>query len=104
VTSGARVTVRVDDSALAAYASHPSGQVMGWLVTVANRVMNNSAARVPVDTGYLRSTRTISPDPTRAAVQIAYRARYAIYVHDGVRGRPGRPYLADALREEVSRL
>lgn len=100
----ASVTVRVDPGGLAEFATSPSGPVMSWLVTLANRVANNSAARVPVDTGYLRSSRSITPDPSRSAIQVRYRARYAVYVHEGTRGRPGRRYLADALNEEVNRL
>jgi HK97 gp10 family phage protein len=91
------VRLSVDYAALSAYA-------MPMLVRIANRVSNNSAARVPVDTGYLRSSRFITEDAGRTAVRVAYRAHYARWVHDGARGRPGRPFLTDAMNEEVQRL
>lgn len=78
--------------------------VMPWLVQLGNRVQNNSAARVPVDTGYLRSSRFLSQDESRLSVRVGYRANYAIFVHEGTRYMAGRPYLTDALREEVTRL
>lgn len=98
---GGSVQVRVDAAALARF---ETGVVLPWLVRVGTRVMNNSARRVPVDTGYLRSTRALIPDIDRTAVRVAYRARYARWVHDGARGRPGTPFLTDALNEELDRL
>lgn len=94
-------SVRIDEAGIVRLGQTA---VMPMLVRVANRVANNSAARVPVDTGYLRSSRAITEDPGRLAVRVAYRARYARFVHDGARGRRGRPFLADALREETERL
>lgn len=79
-------------------------RLMPWLVQLGNRVMNNSAVRVPVDTGYLRSSRVLTPDEGSLSVRVSYRANYAIFVHNGTRYMTGRPYLTDALREEVSRL
>jgi hypothetical protein len=34
---------------------------------------------------------------------LAARTRYAWFVHKGVRGRPGRPFLLDAVRETIGR-
>lgn len=103
MTTGASVRINVDAGRLGRYAQAPDGPVMGYLVRIGNRVLTNAKRRVPVDTGYLRSTGTLTTDAARTTVRVAFRARYARFVHDGTRGRPGRPFLTDALREEVNR-
>lgn len=92
------IEVTIDRGALDRYVKSPDGPVMGYLARVGNQVSNRSAVNCPVDTGYLRSSREVSIDPAAGKVTVAYRARYAIFVHDGTRFMPGRPFLTDALR------
>lgn len=100
------------------------------LMRVARAVGVSSARRVNVDTGLLRSTRSVQNVGPKVA-RVAYRARYAKAVHDGSRphiiraanggllankatgqvfgtvvhhpGYKGNPYLTGALREVLAR-
>lgn len=94
---GISVTVTIDDRALARYTSDPGGPVMAYLGRIGQRVLNESQRRVNVDTGYLRSTGEVIARPADATVEVAYRASYARWVHDGTRHYAGNPYLRDAL-------
>jgi hypothetical protein len=81
----------------------PNGTVGRFRYRIALRVLTNSRQRVPVDTGYLRSTGSVESgdaDTTR----VAYRAKYALFVHNGTRYMRGTPYLTEALNEEMRRL
>lgn len=104
MTAAAQVQIRVDRAGLARFATSPTGPVMVFMTRLGNRVLNNARTRVNVDTGYLRSTGTMEVLPGDSAVRVAFRARYALAVHNGHHSYPGNPYLADALNEEVSRL
>lgn len=53
------------------------------LVRVGQAVLNDSARRVNVDTGHLRASRALE-DHT-LFVRVAYRAKYARFVHDGTK-------------------
>lgn len=76
------------------------------VMRAARAVGNESARRVNVDTGNLRSTRSVQ-NLGGARARVAYRAKYARYVHDGWhRGRGGyggNPYLTSAVREVLAR-
>ena len=63
------------------------------------------AARIcPVDTGRLRNsiTHTIEGGNDPAAI-IGTNVEYAQYVHNGVRGRQGQPFLTDAVRNNADK-
>lgn len=93
--------ININAAALDRYMTAPDGPVMGYMVRLGNQVSNLSAVNCPVDTGYLRSTREVIIDPAAGKVTVAYRANYAIFVHDGTRYMPARPFLADAMRQVV---
>lgn len=55
----------------------------------------NAKKLAPVKTGNLR--RTITSTATERAAIVGASAAYAIYVHDGTRYMPARPFLADGI-------
>lgn len=70
------------------------------LATVSARVETAAKARCPVDTGRLRSSinwRLETRDGELCGV-VGASAEYARFVHDGARGRPPRPFLAEGLQ------
>lgn len=85
-----------------------AGAIRRYMLRLGNRVLNNSRARVNVDTGYLRSTGGVISVGIDT-VRVAFTARYARLVHDGWRHRTdsgsyrGNPYLTDAMKEEIRR-
>lgn len=124
------VRVTVHDAQIRAL-NLPSGALGRFRLRVANRVLNNARTRVNVDTGNLRSTGVVEDRGT--TVRVAFRAKYALAVHNGSRphvisarpggvlrfpvmggmafartvnhpGYRGNPYLTDALTEEMNRL
>lgn len=98
------VTVRPDLPGIHSLLHDSGDPVMQYMVRLGSRVLNNAAARVPVDTGYLRSTGTLEERPDIAGVRVAYRAHYARFVHEGTSRMTGRPWLTEALNDEVGRL
>ncbi len=51
--------------------------------------------RTPVDTGELQSSESAESDD--ATLTLRATAGHAIYVHQGARGRPARPFLREAV-------
>jgi HK97 gp10 family phage protein len=74
-----------------------------WLTRLGNRVVNNAKGRCPVDTGNLRSSIRLDL-LSNGEAEVSANTEYAGYVHDGTRYVPARPFLRDALTEEVGRL
>lgn len=100
--SDGSVTVTVNREGIARLVSGPVYQSM---LRLGNRVLTNARGRCPVDTGYLRSTiAMVDLDANSAALSVTAEANYARFVHDGTRYMAARPFLADALTEEMSRL
>lgn len=50
----------------------------------------------PVDTGRLRNSITHALNMDEEAVYIGTNVSYGVFVHEGVHGRPGIPFLRDA--------
>lgn len=61
-------------------------------------VETGAKSRCPVDTGNLRNSITGQmQSPTAAVVGTGPQAPYGVYVHEGARGRAGRPFLRQAV-------
>jgi hypothetical protein len=82
---GAIVTLQLDKAAIIDLTS-PAGAPARELVRRANRVKNKAQTLVPVNTGVLRSSISVSP-PTKAGSTIMVRVGsgvgYALFVHEG---------------------
>lgn len=64
----------------------------------------SDAARLcPVDTGRLRNSITHTIDEDEPAAIIGTSTEYALYVHEGVHGRPGQPFLTDAVNQNADK-
>lgn len=101
----ATVRVRIVESGILRLRQGP---VRRYMLRLGNRVLNNARGKVNVDTGYLRSSGEVVATAFDT-VRVAFRARYARFVHDGWRHRTdsgryrGNPYLRDAMKEEIRR-
>jgi hypothetical protein len=91
--------VRLDGAALTALLRGTQGLVAKDLTLKAQTVTNEAKRGCPVDTGRLRSSirYAIFTDSEGVYAQVGSDVEYALFVHEGVRGRPGRPFLTDAL-------
>jgi hypothetical protein len=98
------IRVTIDPAKVIAQTQGPSSTTYQKVVQLANRILNNARGRCPVDTGYLRSTGHMESNPSGPTAQVIFDAKYARYVHDGTRFMAGRPFLTDALTEEMTRL
>lgn len=77
-------------------ADGPLGKFLGG---VAARVESAAKARCPVKTGRLRSSINwrIEHDQKGLVAIVGTNVSYAVYVHEGTRYMPGRPFLVDGL-------
>lgn len=69
-------------------------------------VVSSSTRLTPVDTGRLRASITSRVD-TRSVplfAQFGSNVRYAVYVHEGSRGRSARPFFRQGMTENVERI
>lgn len=64
---------------------------------------SDAAAICPVDTGRLRNSITHTIDDSGKAVYIGTNVSYALYVHEGVHGRKGQPFLRDAIIQNADK-
>ena len=64
---------------------------------------SDAAAICPVDTGRLRNSITHTIDANDKAAIIGTNVSYSLYVHEGVHGRKGQPFLRDAVTKNVSK-
>lgn len=81
----------------------PSGPYGQWLARIGNQARNGALRRSPVDTGLMRSSITFTVE-LRGGVLVgllAAKTHYSWYVHEGTRGRPGRPFLLDGIRDAL---
>lgn len=62
-----------------------------------------AAENAPVDTGRLSASITHVLDPSEPAVYVGTNVRYALFVHEGVHGRSGNPFLRRAATDNVDR-
>lgn len=62
---------------------------------------SDAANLCPVDTGRLRNSITHAIDENWAIVGTS--TEYAPYVHQGVHGRPGQPFLTDAVTQNADK-
>jgi HK97 gp10 family phage protein len=71
------------------------------LARYAAKIETAAKARCPVDTGRLRSSINwrMSLDGGTLAAIIGTNVEYAIYVHEGTRYMPGRPFLVEGLNQ-----
>ncbi len=69
--------------------------IAAGLVTQKSPLLADTQRRTPVDTGELRGSESADSDDTSLTLRAT--AGHAIYVHQGARGRPARPYLRDAV-------
>ena len=91
--------VVLDQAELNQLLRSPEGETGAYLVRTATAVLNQARARCPVDTGNLRGSLTyeIARDGRDLSARVGTNVPYAIYVHEGTRGRAGVPFLTDAL-------
>ena len=64
---------------------------------------SDAAALCPVDTGRLRNSITHAIDGDEKAAYIGTTVSYSRYVHNGVHGRPGQPFLTDAVNQNADK-
>lgn len=92
------IQIKIDQSALRRLTDTKDGDVSKAMLIVGIKVANEAKIRCPVDTGRLRSS--ISVEQKREgrywATYVGSNVEYAYWVHEGSRGRPGRPFLQDA--------
>jgi hypothetical protein len=67
--------------------------------TYAKKVYGEAYKRVPVKTGFLRGS--IGQQVNTKEIKIYANAKYAAAVHNGSRGRPGRPFLFAPAKENT---
>lgn len=98
-TIDTRLTLDINVRGLAS-----SGMAEAYLARLGNRMVREAQARCPVDTGLLRSSirSRVSTGPGGATLALEAGTSYARWVHEGSRGRPGRPFLEDAARAVLS--
>lgn len=89
----------LDPAAVQELLNSEDGPVAQELARIAAQVTNEAKRLCPVDTGRLRSSITwqLARDNRGVFARVGTNVEYAPYVHDGVRGRRGRPFLTDAL-------
>ena len=64
----------------------------------------SDAAKIcPVDTGRLKNSITHAIDAEEKAAIIGTNVEYALYVHEGTRGRKGQPFLTDAVSRNIGK-
>ena len=64
---------------------------------------SDAASICPVDTGRLRNSITHTIDGNENAAIIGTNVSYALYVHEGVHGRKGQPFLTDAITQNADK-
>ena len=64
---------------------------------------SDAAAICPVDTGRLRNSITHTIDNSGKAAIIGTNVEYSLYVHEGVHGRKGQPFLTDAITQNADK-
>jgi HK97 gp10 family phage protein len=77
-------------------------RVRGWLLGWMQRVQDAARAKVPVRTGYLRSS--IYAKISEWVAEVGAEATYALFVELGTRRMRARPYLVPALEEHLAEL
>jgi hypothetical protein len=97
--ASASVGVRLDAAQLRAQITGPNGAVARDLQIRANRVLNKARYLCPVDTGNLRGSLTVEIQVVGQGLvaRVGTNVPYAIYVHEGARGRMPVRFLAEAL-------
>lgn len=98
------VVVTIDDEAIRRLCMARGGTVQQANLRLANRIRNNAHNRCPVDTGHLQSRIQVEEAPEEGTYRVIDDAEYAIYVHEGTSRMAARPFLRDAMREEVARV
>lgn len=81
-----------------------SSPVGRYLARIAAKAETASKARCPVDTGRLRGSinwRLVLEGGTLVAI-IGTNVEYAIYVHEGTRYMPGRPFLVEGVQQALA--
>ena len=73
--------------------------MMRALEAVGIEAQGDAVAICPVDTGRLRNSITHAIDIDGKAAIIGTNVEYALYVHEGTRGRSGQPFLTDAVKK-----
>lgn len=84
-----------EENRLLRLTSGPTGR---YLAKLAVLVETGAKTRCPVDTGRLRSSITWRLESSPLTAIVGTNVSYAIFVHEGTRYMPGRPFLTDALR------
>jgi HK97 gp10 family phage protein len=64
---------------------------------------SDAAAICPVDTGRLRNSITHTIDDSGKSAIIGTNVEYALYVHEGVHGRKGQPFLTNAVTQNADK-
>lgn len=99
---GVEFTFRPDEPGIRRLTTDPNGPVGQWLARKGNRWVNGAKGRANVDTGLMRSRIEFRLEVQAGELVgiLAARTSYAVYVHDGANGRPGNPFLMDAVRAD----
>lgn len=80
------------------------GVAMGRALEAVGIEAESDAANLcPVDTGRLRNSITHTIDADEKVAIIGTSTEYAPYVHEGVHGRPGQPFLTDAVNQNADK-
>jgi HK97 gp10 family phage protein len=106
VRASAAVDFRPNPSGVDALLHSTTGPYAQWLARVGNRIVNSAKRRAPVDTGLMRSRIEFRLELQAGVLvgTVEAKTAYSWYVHNGTRGRAGRPFLADAAREVLGSL
>lgn len=111
------VHVTIDRAAIERLTKSGGGTVQQAVLRMLNRARSNAVARCPgpgnsiwvnpppgYPTGYLRSHIAYRETGVPGSWELYDDAEYAVFVHEGTRYMIGRPFLMDALTEEINRL
>ncbi|MBB3665913.1 hypothetical protein FB384_004872 [Prauserella sediminis] len=94
----ARITI--NEAQLKRLVTSSSGPIVTKVNTLTRRTANMARTLCPVDTGLLRASinENVAVQGLTIVGTVSAETNYATYVHEGVRGRRGRPFLSDALK------
>lgn len=97
------VTFVPDRSGINRLLNDPAGPYGQWLARKGLTWQNAARVKASVDTGLMRSRIEfrIEVEAGQLVGVLAAKTSYAVFVHQGARGRAGNPFLVDAVRENL---
>lgn len=99
------VEFRANPAGVSELLNSTTGPYAQWLTRVGNQVVNSAKRKANVDTGLMRSRIEFRLEVEAGGLvgRVEAKTNYAFWVHQGSRGRPGNPFLTDALAEVLAR-